>query len=377
MCSPHSRGRGAIGLLLGGVLTQFVGWRWCLYVNVAFAAVALVGALLVLPRSMATHRPRLDLAGTVTASGGLFCVVFGLASAETGGWSSPAVSIFLAVGLALLVVFVRVQQRVRAPLLPLRVVLDRYRGGAFLTIFVINIGMFALSLFLTFVLQQNLGLSPLLTGLAILPMTVCIVTASNTVPALLLPHLGPKPLLVAALLLDAGALFWLSRLTEDTGYVVGVLGPLMLFGLGMGTAISTSMNIATVGVEASYAGVASAVVNTTMQIGGAVGIALLSSIAGTAATVYAATHPAAPSLVALHGYTAAFAVAAAVFVGGALVLGVLVPRRLPHRPPPSPRRPRRPGRPPTNRAPMHQAATSRAPMSRPRSRQRQASAGVP
>jgi predicted MFS family arabinose efflux permease len=311
----------AIGLLLGGALTQYVDWRWCMYVNAVFAAVAFLGASLLLPAQPVEHRPHLDVVGTVLASAGLFSVVYGFASAETDGWTSPLVYAFLAAGLVLLVAFVLVQRRVKAPLLPLRVVLDRFRGGSFLTILVLTTGMFGVTLFLAYVMQQVFGFSPLMTGVAFLPMVACIVLAANTVPALLLPRTGPKPLVVVGMLLGAGGLFWFAFLTPESGYAAHVLGPLLMIGLGMGTAMSTSINTATYGVEPGDAGVASASVNTMQQVGGSVGTALLSSIAGTAAAGFAGP----PLAAALHGYTTAFAVAAGIFVVGAVVVGFLIP----------------------------------------------------
>ncbi|GLZ47056.1 MFS transporter [Actinomycetospora sp. NBRC 106375] len=311
----------AIGLLLGGALTEYVDWRWCMYVNAVFAAVAFLGASLLLPQHPVEHRPRLDVAGTLLASAGLFAVVYGFASAETDSWTSPVVYAFLAAGVVLLVAFVLVQRRVAAPLLPLRVVTDRFRGGSFLTILVLTTGMFGVSLFLAYTLQQVFGFSPLITGVAFLPMVASIVTAANTVPTYLLPRTGPKPLLVAGMLLGAGALFWFSFLTPESGYVAHILGPLILMGLGMGTAMSTSINTATLGVAPGDAGVASASVNTMQQVGGSVGTALLSSVAGTAAVGVVGS----PLAVALHGYTVAFLVAAGIFVVGALIVGVLVP----------------------------------------------------
>ncbi len=323
----------AIGLLLGGVLTEYVDWRWCMYVNAVFAVVAIVGALILMPAHAGGERPHLDVVGTVLASAGLFGVVFGFASAETASWSAPRVWAFLGGGVVVLIAFVVRQRMARGPLLPLRIVLDRYRGGSFLTILVLTTGMFTLGVFMAFILQQNLGFTPVQAGLAFLPMVASIVTASNTVPALLLPRIGPKALLAAGMLAAAGAMFWFSFLTPTSGYAAHVLPPLILMGLGMGTAMSTAINTATLGVEAGDAGVASATVNTMQQVGGSVGTALLSSVAGTASAAWAAGVRPVPSAadLALHGYTHAFAVAALIFVGGALVAGLLVPAGRPHR----------------------------------------------
>ena len=317
----------ALGLLLGGTLTEYVDWRWCMYVNAVFAVVAFVGAALLLPAFPRRERPHLDILGTVAGSAGLFCIVYGFATAETDGWASATVLGFLVGGVALLVTFVLLQRTVRAPLLPLRVVLDRNRGGAYLAILVLASGMFAVSLFLTYYLQESLHFSPVLTGVAFLPMVASIVTASTTVPATLLPRVGPKPLIFAGMLAGAGALFWLSHLDVTSTYAGGVVGPLILMGLGLGTAMSTSINTATLGVDPADAGVASASVNTMQQVGGSVGTALLSSVAGTAAAAYLATTPAHPGIAAeatIHSYTAAFLAASGLFLLGALVAGSIV-----------------------------------------------------
>jgi EmrB/QacA subfamily drug resistance transporter len=320
----------AIGLLLGGALTQYADWRWCMYVNVVFAAVALVGAVTLLPTHRSGQRPHLDLGGTVTASGGLFCIVFGFGTAETDGWTSWVVYAFLAGGVVLLGAFVAIQRRVAAPLLPLRVLLDRHRGGSFLTILVLTTGMFGVTLFLAYVLQQDLGFSPVTTGVAMLPMVAAIMSASTTMPALLLPRIGPKPLIATGLLLGAGALFWFSFLSPGSSYAGHVLGPLILMGLGMGTAMSTSINTATLGVDPQDAGVASASVNTMQQVGGSVGTALLSSIAGTATAAALAVAGTSPRAATLAGYDRAFVVASVIFLVGAVVCGSLVPAGRPH-----------------------------------------------
>jgi EmrB/QacA subfamily drug resistance transporter len=325
----------AIGLLLGGTLTEYADWRWCMYVNVVFAVIAMIGALILLPAHPSERRPRLDIWGTLTASGGLFCIVFGFATAETAGWTSWAVYAFLAGGVVLLAAFVVIQRVVSAPLLPLRVLLDRHRGGSYLTILVLTTGMFGVTLFLAYVLQEYLGLTPVLTGVAMLPMVAAIMSASTTMPALLLPRVGPKPLIFVGLLLGSGALFWFSFLSPGSSYAGSVLGPLIVMGLGMGTAMSTSINTATLGVDRADAGVASATVNTMQQVGGSVGTALLSSIAGTATAAALAVAGTSPRTAALAGYDRAFLVASVIFVIGAVVCGSLVPAGRPHAAPAS------------------------------------------
>ena len=321
-------GGAAVGLLLGGVLTEYLSWRWCLYVNLVFAAVALVGAVLLLGRrTQDGPRPHLDIPGTVTASGALFCLVFGLANAETHSWGSPACWVFLAGGALLLAGFVVLQRRTAEPLLPLRVVLDRNRGGAYLAILLLGIGMFGIFLFLTFFLQQNLAFSPIRTGFAFLPMVAGIMTTATTSTAVLLPRFGPKPLVAVGMTAAAGGLFWLSFLTSTSTYAEHVLGPLILTGLGIGMAMSPSINTATRGVQPADAGVASATVSTMQQVGGSVGTALLASVAGTAVTDYLSGRRPTPSVIAdatVHGYTTGFAWGAAIFLAGAILCGSIL-----------------------------------------------------
>ena len=329
-------GGGAIGLLLGGVLTESLSWRWCMYVNLVFAAVAFVGAWLLMSRQpRGRQRARLDVPGVVLVSAALFCVVFGFANAETHSWGSPWAWAFLAGGALLLVGFVVLQTRVRHPLLPLRIVLDRNRGGAYLTILLIGIGMFGIFLFQTFYMQQNLRFTPIVAGVAFLPMVASLMTAATSSTAILLPRVGPKPLVAVGLTMASGGLFWLSFLGVDSSYAGHVLPPLVLTGLGLGLGMAPSINTATRGVRPADAGVASAMVNTMQQVGGSVGTALLASIAGTAAQHYVADHAAGPgtfAAAAVHSYTTAFAWASAIFLAGA-VLGGLILRA---GPPPAP-----------------------------------------
>ncbi|GAA5051205.1 EmrB/QacA subfamily drug resistance transporter [Thermocatellispora tengchongensis] len=315
---------GSIGMLLGGSLTQYADWRWTMFVNVLIAAAAFAGGVAVLPNPPSGERQRLDIPGAATAAAGLFLVVYGFAVAESDGWTAPAAGGSLTGGVVLLIVFVLIQRRAASPLLPLRLVLDRYRGGALLACFVSLIGMFGVILFLTYLLQRQLGFSPMATGLGFLPMTAGIMTGANVAPAVLLPRMGPRAPIAAGLLLSAGSLLWLSSLTVDSAYVIDVLGPLILLGVGLGTAISTSINTATAGVGPADAGIASAAVNAVQQIGGSIGLALLSTIAGTTA----AARPGLPAGAAeVYGYTVAFAVAAAIFLGTAILVFALIPAR--------------------------------------------------
>lgn len=323
---------GAIGLLLGGVLTEWASWRWVMFVNLAFAAVALVGAVLLLAKHTVTERPKLDIPGTIVVTAALFGIVYGFSHAETDGWTDPVTLAFLFGGAALLAVFVWLETRVAHPLLPLRVVLDRTRGGSFLTVFVMGIGMFAIFLFLTYYMQLTLGYSPITTGVAFLPMVAAMIVSSTTTPSLLLPKLGPKIVVSAGFLIAAAGMAWLTRIGLDTGYTTHILPGLILMGLGLGGAMATAFQGATAGVHHEDAGVASATINTSQQVGGSIGTALLSTIAASAASDYMVGRTPDQLTVAqsaIESYTTSFWWATAIFVIGAVVTGVLLPNTAP------------------------------------------------
>ncbi len=321
-------GGSAVGLVLGGALTEYLSWRWCLYVNLAFAGAAALGAVKVLQRNTADHRPRLDLPGTLLASAGLFCVVFGFARAATDGWGDPGTVGLLVGGVGLLVAFVLVQRRVAAPLLPLRVVTDRVRGTCYAAVGLSAVAIFGVFLFLTFYLQTVHGFSPVVSGLAFLPLTAGIITSSTSSNVLLLPRVGPRPLVGTGMVLGATGMFLLSRLTPTSSYAGGVLPSLVVLGLGFGLIFAPAISSATYGVAPRDAGVASAMVNTMQQVGGSVGTALLSTVAAHAAASYASSGrvsgPAAAVQSAVHGYTTAFTLSGIVFcVGAALTISLL------------------------------------------------------
>jgi EmrB/QacA subfamily drug resistance transporter len=327
---------GAIGLVLGGILTEYLTWRWCLYVNLFFAGLAVTGAALLLKRQRASNRPRLDLPGVALVSASMFCLVYGFSNAATHSWDTPSTYGFLAAGVLLLAVFAFWQARAASPLLPPRVVLDRNRGGSYLAVLITGAGMFGIFLFLTYYLQQTLGYSPVVSGVAFLPMIAMVVVAANLSNVVLLPRLGPRPLVTAGMLLAAGSLVWLTRIGAGSDYASAVLGPLMVAGLGLGFTIAPSMNTGTLGVAPQDAGVASATLNAGQQVGGSIGTSLLNTIFASAVASYLTSHlsPAtlihgrpAPSLAAMsliHGYTTGFWVAAAIFGAGAVICGALL-----------------------------------------------------
>ncbi|CAM5445097.1 MFS transporter [Streptomyces abikoensis] len=285
-------GGAAIGLIAGGLLTEYLDWRWCLYVNVPIALAALLGAAAFLhdDRRRRGERPRLDVPGVLLGCGGLVAVVYACSEAEPRGWSDPLVLGLLTGGAALLGAFAWWQGRARSPLLPLQIVRDRNRAGAFLTMGLAVIAMFGMFLFMTYYLQVVLGYSPLKTGLAFLPLTAAIVTGSTQLSARLLDHVPPRALMVPGAVLAAGGLFLLTFLPVEPAYVSHVLPAELLVGLGMGLIFMPVMATATAGVAPHDSGVTSATVNTAQQVGGSIGTALLNTIATSAGAAYIAAH---------------------------------------------------------------------------------------
>jgi MFS family permease len=302
---------GAFGLLLGGALAEVLDWRACLYVSIAFAAPAAVAAVRLLHHVEVRDRPRLDIPGTLAASSGVFALVFGFSQAKTDGWGDPVTLGLLGAGALLLAAFVAIQRRAAHPLLPLRVVADRNRGGSFLAVATAGAGIFGVFLFLTFYLQNTKGFSPLETGLAFLPLNVSVIAAATTVSTRLLPRTGPRPLVTAGMASAAAGMVLLTGIGPDTPYASHVLPSLVLIGLGFGMIIASSLATATFGVQARDSGVASAMVSTSQQVGGSIGTALLSTMAASAA-------------IPVDGYVTAFWWAAGIFAAGALVCGTLL-----------------------------------------------------
>ncbi|WP_456846842.1 MFS transporter [Cellulomonas sp. P5_C6] len=317
---------GAIGLLLGGYLTENFNWRWNLYVNVFIAAIAFVAGTVLLPRAEERHDTRIDVPGVILASTGLFALVFGFSQAQPQGWSAPAVWGSLAASVVLLVGFVLRQRTATHPLLPLEIVVDRDRGAGFLAILVAGSGMFGVFLFLTYYLQLTLGYTPMQTGAAFLPMVVFIVITAQIQSNILVPRFGPKLLVPIGMLLGAGAMLWFTTLQLDSGYPRVLVG-LIMMGMAMGSIMPASFQIATLGIARQQAGAASAMVSTSQQVGGAIGTAVLNTLAATAAAAYVTAHaPASPQVLAnaaLHSFSVAYSVAAGIFVLGAILTGSL------------------------------------------------------
>jgi EmrB/QacA subfamily drug resistance transporter len=324
---------GAVGLLLGGALTEYLSWRWTLYVNLLFAGVAFTGGALLLKRQPSRVKPRLDVPGALLVSSGVFCVVYGLSNAATHNWSTPSTYGFLATGVVLLVVFALWQGRAAHPLLPPRVVLDRNRGGAYLSMFIGTAGLFGIFLFLTYYLQQTLVYSPLVTGFAFLPMSGGLIVMANLSTIVLMPRFGPRPLIALGMLAASGGTAWLAQMGPHTGYTTGMLAPLILAGIGLGMVIAPAINTGTFGVGSQDAGAAAATVTVGQMLGGSVGTALLNTIFTSAVASYVTAHLDAARLIGrqaltglalAHGYDTAFWWTAGIFAGGAVIAGALL-----------------------------------------------------
>jgi len=323
---------GAVGLLLGGFLTEALDWRWNLYINVFIAIFALIGALIYVPAiARSGPRPKLDIPGTILVSGALFGLVYGFSNAETDGWDSPLTWGMLAGAAVLLVTFVLWQRRAAHPLLPLSIVLDRNRGAAYNSVLIAGAGMFGIFLFVTYYMQVTLGFSPIQTGLAFLPMIGMLVLAAQLGTNLLVPRFGPKIMVPTGMALGVVAMVLLTRLDENSSYAPHILIPLMIMGTAMGTIMPASMQTATLGVDREFAGVASAMVNTSQQVGGSIGTALLNTLAATAAADFlAANTPVTREIAvqaAIHSYATAYWWGAGFFAFGGLLAAFLFRRR--------------------------------------------------
>lgn len=316
-----SGGGAAVGLILGGLLTQYVSWRWTLLINVPIAVGAAFAATRLVRESRSEHRSSYDVPGAVTSTAGLLALVYGFTRAESHGWASGQTLTFLAIGTTLLAMFTAIEWRSANPLLPLRVLAERNRGGSFISSLLVGIGLFATFLFLTYYFQQILGYSAIKAGFAFLPFSVGIV-AGATLSSQVLPRVGPRPLMSAGFLLAALGLAVFTQVQPDSSYFTLILPAELMVSLGMGTAFVPMSSAALIGVDPGDAGVASALVNTTQQTGGSLGVALLSTVAASATTGYLASHHGVHSAFAaatVHGYTTAFAISGVLLAGAAVV----------------------------------------------------------
>jgi EmrB/QacA subfamily drug resistance transporter len=342
-------GGSAVGLLLGGVLTEYADWRWCFWVNVPVAIAAIAMAIPWLPESKAPGETTYDVPGAVLVTLGLTSFVYGFtrvaqAAQENAGpggsgdspWTEPLALLFIIGGALLVAAFVVVEFRVRNPLLPMRLVLDRNRGGAYLTSTLVGAGLIGAFFFLSLYFQQVLGYSPVRAGFASLPTTLGVLISAGVASGLV-PRIGPKPIMVTGGVLAAGGLFLLSLLDTDTSFWAIPFPGELLLGLGLGFTFVPLSNLALVGAGSHDAGAASAVLQAVQQVGASIGTALLATISVAAITDAVTADPTqlvqvgpspqdvAPSAVAMtEGYTTAFTWAAFLLLAGAIVSAVLI-----------------------------------------------------
>ena len=318
-----SGGGAAIGLILGGTLTEFFSWRWCLGVNTPIAIVAALLAIKYVRESKAEGNNTYDIPGVFTATAGLFSLTYGFNEAATKGWSSSSTISFLVAAVVLLVIFVVIEMKVSNPLMPLRVVTERNRGGSYLGSLVVGAGLFSMFLFLGLYLQVILGYTPLKSGFAFLPFTAGIIVFAG-IASQLLPRVGPRPLMVPGLIAAGAGMLMISRITPETSYTTHVLPALLIMSSGMALVFIPLTSTSLHGVSSHDTGVASAMLNTSQQIGGSLGTALLNTVAATATTTFAAANSQLGDklmpFAMTHGFTVAFKFSAVLLFVGAVVL---------------------------------------------------------
>jgi EmrB/QacA subfamily drug resistance transporter len=329
-------GGAAIGLIMGGLLTEYLNWRWCLFVNIPIAIGAAIGAFFLLKRDHIAKagRIKLDLPGAVLGCGGLLAIVFGTSEAVSRGWGDWLVLTCLGLGVVLLVCFVLVERSTTHPLLPLHLVRNRNRGGGAIAVGMAVIGMFGLFLFLTYYMQAVKGYSPVMAGVSFLPMTAAIVLSATGIAARLMTRVPSRNLIVPGLLLAAGGMAWLTQLKVDSPYVTMVLPAEILLGLGMGLVFMPSLSLATLGVAPHETGAASAIINSAQQVGGSIGVALLNTIAASATAAWLTTRNAADPLIRAEGAVHGYVVATTVAMGILMVAAVIAFLMINHKPEP-------------------------------------------
>lgn len=314
----------AIGLIMGGLLTDYASWRWCLLVNIPIALAAFALAIPIVKESRAHGNTKYDIPGTVLATGGLVALVYGFTKAAEDGWTAGVTLIFFAIAAVMLVGFVIFESRSANPLLPLRVVLHRNRGGSFLTSVLLGAGMLGMFLFMTYYFQGTLHYSPLRSGIAYLPFSFALIITA-IVASGLLPKVGPRAMMTVGGLLATGAMVWLTQLKIDSSYATFILPDLVVMAVGMALVFVPLGNTSLTGVDDHDAGVASATLNATQQIGGSLGIALLNTVFTTATASYIEDHgPQEAALGAVHGYNVAFTVSAVLLGASTLIVFLLI-----------------------------------------------------
>jgi len=311
------------------VLTEFASWRWTMLINVPFAMIAAAMATRVVRESRVEERHGYDIPGVLSSTGGLFSLVYGFTMVASHGWGSPLVIALLTAAGVLLVSFVAIEMRVAHPVLPLRVVVNRNRGGAFLSSLLVGMALLGTFLFLTYFLQGILGYSALRAGFAFLPFSGGIILGAG-LASRYLPRLGARALMVAGLAISTLGLIGFTRLGPESSYLTHILGPELLVSFGLGLSFVPMNSTALLGVEDDSAGVASALVNTTQQVGGALGTAYLNTVAASSTAAFLATRVASTSVLraaSVHGYITAFEVSALLVAAAAAVAAIFLASR--------------------------------------------------
>ena len=317
---------GAVGVLAGGMLTQWAGWEWVLFVNVPIAIAAAIAAPRLLPESRNAGARHFDVAGAVSVTAGLSLLVYALVDAESAGWGSTQTIGLLALALALIAAFVAIERTTRAPLVPFPGIFRlRTITGINLTAVFIAMALFSMFFFVSLYMQYVLGYDALEAGLAYLPLAVGIIVSAGVASALT-TRFGFKPVLIAGLLLTAGGLVWFSQVSANGGYVSDILFPSLLAAVGLGFAFVPMTIAAVSGVEPHEAGLASGLINTSQQVGGALGLAILATVANGRTADVTAGGEALP-IALTEGFQRAFTVGAGFAILGALLAAFLISGR--------------------------------------------------
>jgi MFS family permease len=311
-------------VLAGGLLTEYASWRWCFLINVPIALLTAVSASRVVRETRSIGKTGYDIPGAVLVTAGIVSLVYGFTKAVADGWSSATTLSLVIGGVILLVAFVVVEARSAYPLLPLRVVLERNRGGAYLATLLIVVGMFAMFLFVSYYMQQILHYSAAKAGVAFLPFALGVIVAAGMATPLV-PKVGPRIVISSGLLIAGGGMLWLTQIGVHTSYWTHLLPQLIVMSLGMGLAFPALSSTALTKVRLEDSGVASSLLNASQQVGASLGAALLNTIAATATASYIASHGTSLTEEGIvHGFTVAFAVGAAILAAGAIVSALLV-----------------------------------------------------
>ncbi len=312
-------GGGAVGGLVGGVLTEYLSWRWVLLINVPVGALVLAGAALWLTESRRGEGRRLDIPGALLVTGGLALVAYGIVQTESKGWTAPAALLPMAAGLVVVAAFVAVEARTKAPLMPLKLFRIRSVSSANAAMVLAGAAMFSMWYFLSLYMQNVLGYTPLQAGLSFIPHSLSIVLGSKIAPRLM-HRVGAKNLAITGALISAAGMVWQSRMSADGTYLTDLLGPGILMALGAGLMATPVASLGTSGAEPSDQGLVSGLINTSRQMGGALGLSILSTVAASRIDSGGGKSAMAS------GYGLAFGVGSLVLLGSVLMMVLTLPR---------------------------------------------------